>query len=38
MNLETILLPETRGNFEDLYIVCELMHSDLATIIRDKTI
>lgn len=35
MGNKTILLPRSREGFEDLYVVSELMHTDLASIIKS---
>ena len=35
MSIKTIILPRSREQFEDLYVVSELMHTDLASIIKS---
>jgi len=35
MGIKTIMLPKSRENFEDLYVVSELMQTDLSSIIKS---
>lgn len=35
VGIDTILLPKSREAFEDLYVVNELMETDLASIIKS---
>jgi len=35
VGIDTILLPKSRETFEDLYVVNELMETDLASIIKS---
>ncbi len=35
IGIDTILLPQSREKFEDLYVVNELMETDLASIIKS---
>lgn len=36
INIETIIQPESREKFNDVYVVTELMDTDLAQIISSK--
>lgn len=38
MSIKSILLPKSREKFEDLYVVSELMHTDLASIIKSPQV
>lgn len=38
INIETIVLPASREEFEDVYVVSELMDTDLAQIIGSKQV
>ena len=35
MSIKTILLPKSREDFQDLYVVSDLMNTDLASIIKS---
>lgn len=35
INIKTIMLPKSREEFEDIYVVSDLMETDLATIIKS---
>ena len=35
INMESILLPKARENFDDIYCISELMETDLAQIIKS---
>mmetsp|Transcript_25881 Transcript_25881/g.22821 ORF Transcript_25881/g.22821 Transcript_25881/m.22821 type:complete len:117 (+) Transcript_25881:178-528(+) len=35
LGIKTILLPKARENFEDIYVVTELMETDLTSIIKS---
>ena len=35
LGIETLLLPKSREEFDDLYVVSELMETDLASIIKS---
>lgn len=36
INVQTILLPKSREEFEDIYVVQQLMETDLSTILREQ--
>lgn len=38
MSIKSILLPKSREKFDDLYVVSELMHTDLASIIKSPQV
>lgn len=37
VNLKTLLLPPSREDFRDVYVVTELMETDLAQVIKSDT-